>query len=257
MFNNEAPLKLKPLVTSLVDRPVSMSDEVSLGTLDLMLAVLTQQLSDYFTKTCAVRLNLREVSIMSVSRIESSLQQLLEDQPKEIEAGAVGGTPASSSSTSASEKKSLLVLRATHTLLHAIEENIFLILSHVHFFLARDGASRLRSEREAQQQLQQQQQYQGTPVRGARGGDPPAYLLDNSRKTQQRMGFAASISSKIGDELVGSVSRSLQKLSKLLEARRANDSPEQEASLLQEKMDFIAFAESWLSKCSGRDLSFH
>ena len=50
---------------------------------------------------------------------------------------------------------------------------------------------------------------------------------------------APTVSSKITDELSGSLVRSLQKLSKLIEARLASGSPEQETELLQEKLEVV------------------
>jgi len=71
-------------------------------------------------------------------------------------------------------------------------------------------------------------------------------LSQAANMAQQSTMMVATVTSKIADELVGSVTRSLQKLNKLIETR-LEGSMEQERELLKEKQSFFAFAEEWFA----------
>ncbi len=140
----DAPLKMVPIFGSNLVRPVSMNDPPSLGTLDLVLAALTLQLEQVFGKAGP---SLREVDVLSVSRIESSaglmmMEASVSDTPAR-NALVVTQSPPQESKT---QKRRQTFVRACHMLLSSVEETLFLILSHCQYYNSMRAPVRLSDE---------------------------------------------------------------------------------------------------------------
>jgi hypothetical protein len=241
MSQDDSPIRLVPIFRSGVVRPVSMNDVASLGTLDLVLSTLTSQLSDYFGKA-ASGLNYRDVNIMSVSRIESSMGLSM------LDSSDPPPPSASNSSDSKSEKKQHIFLRACHVLLNSIEETLFLIIGHCQFFVTTENAESQRQE----EMLHNNSKYHSMTQNASLGNMTKMQIsqdFQHSRRHDVSHHSSRDVSSvfnstqitlKISDELAGSILRTLSKLDKSIE-NRLMSSPAEERELLQEKKVFLDY----------------
>ena len=225
---DNTPMRLIPLFHHNIVRPVSMNEMPSLGTLDLSLAVLTHQLSDYLDKAIT-RLNLKEVDVMSISRIESSVVLSSLDEEEETESRA----------ESKKNKKAMVFLRACNVILNSIEECLYLLICHCHFFLAKDNVDRKHSPPPAPTSNISNMSMSNMP------SITSFHQSDYGSRPEVRMN--SSISSKLSDELASSILRQIIKLTKLLD-NRIETAPPKEKLFLEEKRSFINFANDYFQK---------
>ena len=231
--------RLVPIFGPSIVRPVSMNDSPSLGTLDVILSTMIQQLSDYFSKA-APGLHYRDIDVMSVSRIQSSMGLSMLEETAEAERGGKGPE-------SREQKKQRIFLRSCHVLLSCIEETLGLMIAHCEFFLVTDQVQVRRQQAEA------------SKYQSFRGGSDVSTLGNITNMSMSRdmrsmlpppsassFEMSAPMTLKISDELAGSVLRSVGKLEKMMDTRMHN-APEEERTLLEEKKSFVALCGRFFS----------
>ena len=212
--NRESPTPLVPVFGASIVRPVSMNDSPSLGTLDVVLSTLIHQLADLFSKA-APGLHHRDLEVMSVSRIESSMGLAMLDLTAPIEESAP---------ESREEKRQHIFLRSCHVLLNSIEETLSLVIAHCQYFLSMNQADLRRQKLNATK-------YNGNQT-------TLGNITNMSMSTTLATSFSSSSSVGISEELAASVLRSISKLERMLENRMIN-APVEERELLEDKKLFL------------------
>jgi hypothetical protein len=174
-----------------------------------------------------------EVDVMSVSRIESSAGLVM------LEASASAEPPAISASESRAQKKASAFLRACHLLLNSVEECLFLILCHCHYYLARDA---LEQRRQAAQLARFGGSSVNATVNNSATTNASMMSVSFDSSTVSRSHVSSQV--KISDELSSSVLRQITKIDKLLETRLHGSPPASERAMLTEKRAFLSFCAS-------------